>query len=54
MSSFGTVDKLLFLKELSTKDYLTNEDADRLTNMIDELVFGTKAERFVALMQASS
>jgi len=39
-----------YLKELSNKDSLTNEDADRLTNMIDELVFGTKAERFVALM----
>ena len=39
-----------YLKELSNKDSLSNEDADRLTNMIDELVFGTKKERFLALM----
>ncbi len=41
-----------YLKELSEKDSLTNEEADRLTNMIDELVFGSKAERIISLMAA--
>jgi len=39
-----------YLEKLSTKDNLTNDDAKILTDMIDKLVFGSKTERFVALI----
>lgn len=41
-----------YLKKLSEKDSISNEDADRLTDMIDNLVFGSKAERIISLMAA--
>ncbi len=41
-----------YLKQISEKDSLSNEDAERLTNMIDELVFGSKTERIISLMTA--
>jgi hypothetical protein len=41
-----------YLKQISEKDSLSNEDAERLTNMIDELVFGSKTERIISLMAA--
>ncbi len=39
-----------YLKELSEKDSLSNEEADRLTDMIDKLVFGTRTERILGAL----
>ncbi len=41
-----------YLKELSTKESLNDEDAERLSNMIDNFVFGSKTERIISIMAA--
>lgn len=41
-----------YLKELKSKDSLNEEDAERLTDMIDNFVFGSKAERIISVMAA--
>lgn len=37
-----------YLKELSNKDSISEDEAERLTDMIDKLVLGSKTERFIA------
>ncbi len=41
-----------YLKELSEKESLDSTDADKLTDMIDKLILGSKTERALALLSS--